>query len=364
VTKDLVARCAVPRAIDDYDAAWLSDALRAKHPDAAVECVSVDAVDGDSSTRITLGVRYRAGSGPASVIVKAQGSLRHRLLLGMLGILYGESTVYSLGGELPVISPVIYATGIDKATLRTVVVMEDITASGGKPNYAVDPLGADEVADALSGLASVHARYWGASAASLRSLGRLPRRGIVARFAFPVALGNVAGARKLSRLAPPWVTPVATDAALLTRLWVASQVRTSTRTPRTVLHGDAHVGNTYRTGDGKIGFYDWQLVQLGSWEHDVGYFMVSALDVGVRRRCERDLLAHYVEALRAAGVAAAPTDDEAWRAYRTTPAYGLPSWVSTLGVGTLQRTDNTMAKIERFATAFKDLETAKVVGRG
>lgn len=40
--------------------------------------------------------------------------------------------------------------------------------------------------------------------------------------------------------------------------------------PPTVLHGDAHVGNTYRLPEGRLGFYDWQFVRTGAWSHDVG----------------------------------------------------------------------------------------------
>jgi aminoglycoside phosphotransferase (APT) family kinase protein len=123
--------------------------------------------------------------------------------------------------------------------------------------------------------------------------------------------------------------------------------------PQTLLHGDPHPGNTYGLADGTTGFYDWQLVRSGTWAHDVGYFVISALTVADRRAHERELLAGYLDALTRLGVPR-PDRDDAWRLYRRTPVFGLASWLHTLSGGGFQPTETCLATIERFAAAYAD----------
>ncbi|MHB1999953.1 MAG: phosphotransferase, partial [Solirubrobacteraceae bacterium] len=128
--------------------------------------------------------------------------------------------------------------------------------------------------------------------------------------------------------------------------------------PQTLLHGDPHPGNTYALAGGRTGFYDWQLIRTGNWSHDVGYFLVSSLDVASRREHERELLGGYLAALRGYGVAA-PDAAGAWERYRASPAYGLGAWLHTFSAGSFQPESVCVATLERFAAAYDDLETAR-----
>src|SRR3546814_13677862 len=78
---------------------------------------------------------------------------------------------------------------------------------------------------------------------------------------------------------------------------------------RTLLHGDTHLGNIYLLPDGRAGLLDWQLVVRGHHMHDVNYIVTTALSIGDRRNHERDLLAYYLDCLKAHGVAGAPDLD-------------------------------------------------------
>src|SRR3546814_408222 len=102
------------------------------------------------------------------------------------------------------------------------------------------------------------------------------------------------------------------------------------RGPVTLLHGDAHVGNTYVLPDGSVGFLDWQVVRRGCWSRDVGYFLVGALTQDDRREHERALLKIYADALEVP-IATCPSPDALWLHYRASAAYGLAIWLSTLG---------------------------------
>jgi len=94
----------------------------------------------------------------------------------------------------------------------------------------------------------------------------------------------------------------------------------------TVMHGDAHVGNILIAPDGKPSLVDWQLVQRNFYGIDVGYHIASALTTEDREKAERDLVQHYLDELRAFGVAEPPSWDEMWDAYRVGNVYGFFMW--------------------------------------
>jgi hypothetical protein len=129
---------------------------------------------------------------------------------------------------------------------------------------------------------------------------------------------------------------------------------------QTFLHGDPHAGQAYITGDGRMGYSDWQIVMRGSWAFDYTYAVGTALTVADRRLWERDLLRFYLERLRAAG-GDAPEFDEAWSAYRRHLTYGYFSWLFTV-VGASKGTAPEMQPrqvaldiIERMSHAIADL---------
>jgi hypothetical protein len=105
--------------------------------------------------------------------------------------------------------------------------------------------------------------------------------------------------------------------------------------PRTLLHGDAHIGNTYRTSEGRMGITDWQGMMQGRWVYDVSYVIGSGLAVEDRRAWDRDLLAFYLERLAQAG-GEAPEFDAAWLEYRQLLIYPYITWAFTIGRGPLQ----------------------------
>jgi hypothetical protein len=79
----------------------------------------------------------------------------------------------------------------------------------------------------------------------------------------------------------------------------------------------------------------------------------------VRRGHERALLAHYLQALAAGGVAA-PTMDDAWLAYRRYNAYGL--FVKTVNPDMFKPRAVNVAWMSRHVAAAEDLETFASLG--
>ena len=327
--------------------------LARRCPGAVVASVDAGAVEDGTNRRASLRLTYESGDGPASVFVKTQGRMLHRLALVALRALPTEARLANSAWQLPLESPVFYGGGFEPSRLATIVVMEDVTARSGRPNDATRSLTVAEVADGLENLAALHSSFWNRPLPADLSFLR-PWR--LTRTWAPLSAASLAhGFRRLAAAAPDVPRPV--SARRLEQQFRAS-ARLAAAGPQTVLHGDPHPGNTYALPGDRTGFYDWQLVRTGNWSHDVGYFLAGSLDVEDRRRQERELLERYLEALRRAGVEP-PSPDQAWHRYRASPAFGLGTWLHTLAGGSFQSDDVCVATIRRFAAAYQDLETAR-----
>jgi len=355
-----VAGVSVPRRWSDCTPEWMTTALARRFPTAEVSAVEVVDIDDGTTSRARLRLTYRGGDGPESVFVKRLGSLSHRLLLAFMCVVDAEAKLLRRPDNLPLETAAPVACGLEPRRMRAVVVLEDLACRGAIPNYSSRPLPPESVATGVDGLARLHALHWGLRQSGERDLAWLPVRRWIPSWLTMVAASNVACLKRAGTLLSGDQLPAHLRSARRLSVWWARAVLAVARGERTLLHGDPHVCNSYRLPGGQVGFFDWQAARAGSWEHDFGYFVVSALTVEQRRTHERDLLARYIEALHRAG-GPALSFDEAWLRYRATPAYGLPTWVMTLGLGrAYHRDENSIACVERFAAAFDDLETATV----
>jgi hypothetical protein len=346
----------VPRRWSDVSPEWMSAALDRHYPGVVVRDVEVGDVEHGTNARARVRLSYSGGAGPSSVFVKGPGRVVHRVALVALGALETEARLADAGVAFPLEHPTFYAGGVDRRRAACVVVTEDVVAAGGRAHDARTPLSVDEVVSGLRGLAALHATYWDRPLprylAGLRAWRLGPGLGAV-------SVASLANGLRLAQHAAGEPLPLSR--------WIGARVlghqfrqsaAIAASGPCTVLHGDLHPGNTYSSAGGRTGFYDWQLARLGNWSHDVGYFVVSSLDVDDRRLHERELLDVYVGELERAGIDV-PARDAVWDRYRGTPAFGLATWLHTLSFGTLQDVDVCMATIRRFCVAYEDLETAR-----
>src|SRR3546814_559006 len=120
--------------------------------------------------------------------------------------------------------------------------------------------------------------------------------------------------------------------------------------PLCLVHGDAHLGNSYRRPDGDRIWFDWQIVRKGRPWRDYSYFVIGSITIEDRRRAERDLLRHYCSELSRHGVEI--RFDQAWDDYRRWVIWGLVGWQSNINPK-----EETMPPLERFCRAADDLET-------
>ncbi len=328
----------------------------------------MDVVESEEGTnrRALLRLTYREGgagspSGPPTVFVKMHGRWLHRLALLALRAWSAEARLAGAHVDLPLEHPRPYGGAFDRRRLEWVVVVDDVANRGGAIARGTEPLSVARVRSGLAGLARLHARYWDRPLP--QELAFLRPWQLGGGWAPVSALSLARGCRRL-RDAQDGTTvaqmPAGTGVRQLERQFRRSALLAS-HGPQTVLHGDAHPANTYAVG-GVTGFLDWQLVRTGSWSHDVGYFVAGSLDPPDRRRHEQDLLRGYLEDLARAGVdpsAGAPTWADAWERYRAAPAFGLATWLHTIGAGSFQPLDICLRTIERYAAAYEDLETSR-----
>ncbi len=268
--------------------------------------------------------------------------------------MFNEPDLYASGVPLGVDHPDAYQVVIDRPGMDYMIVMEDVTRRGADPRDATRPLTLDQVANGLRSLARLHSLFWGLSGTTHPHLAWVqtwePTEGYLGPLRERVPAGlDLARGTVRNLTAECGTTETIVDS-------LARFARTLTHGPLTLLHGDAHIGNTYVLPDDDIGFLDWQVVRRGNWSHDVGYFLVSALTVEDRRRSETELVEEYLAALDVPSEQR-PTSEEAERRYRASPAYGLAVWLATLGAGTAQTREVCLALTERYSAAFVELDT-------
>ncbi|WP_029117220.1 phosphotransferase [Mycobacterium sp. URHB0044] len=350
----MTASLLVPSDWAEVTPEWMTVALAQVHPDAVVAEVRVDMRDDGTNRRARLALSYSAGSGPATVFVKAVDP-DHKAMIKMTSGLLHEPRLFNSNIVLPLEHPLVYAAPIDEAEEDFLLVMEDLTARGADPRDATRPLTPEQAANGVRALGRMHGEFWGA---------RVDRPELAWLEAFVPWDGMQyaplpAALERLGDDAPASVHAL-TIGGLIEDLW-KPYVRTLTVGPPTLLHGDAHIGNTYLLPDGDVGFLDWQVARRGNFALDLGYFLQGALTTEDRRRTERTLLEEYRDAL---GLPAdeLPSLDEIWLRYRASVAHGLTLWLCTASAGELwQRPDIALALAQRYSAAYEDLQTAAAI---
>jgi hypothetical protein len=330
---------------------WMGAAISGRHPDACVSDVQLVTCDDGTNRRARFELTYAGGSGPDRVFLKAHAA-NHRLVHLRNGNLFNEARLFASGISLPLDHPLVYKSMVDYLRLDFLLVMEDLLQRGADPRDATRPMTVDQVANGLRGLARLHSQFWGFKRRSRPGLRWVknwkPTRGWQVGLRNYVPKGLERGRAEL----PDGIMTLTGDE--IVDLWARYVGKLST-TPVTLLHGDAHIGNTYVLPDNNVGFLDWQVVRRGNWSQDVGYFLVSALTVDNCRQSEADLIEVYRTSLDVPH-SQRPSKEEAWLWYRAATSYGLTIWLSTLGTDGYQASEVSSALAGRFASAFLDLD--------
>ena len=342
----------IPDRWEDIDPAWVRTAIAGYHPHAEVDTVTVLMRDDGTNRRLKLGVTYKKGAGPRTLFLKANEPA-HRSVHLRNGNLFNEAQLLASGAPLMVEHPIVYQSLLDKSGGNFLLVMEDVTSRGADPREATRPMTVDQVANGLRSPARLHSHYWGFSNSSDARLQWVQTWAASDGWQDGLRSRIPKGLERAASILASSISAYSADD--IVGLW-ARYVTSLTQRSVTLLHADAHIGNTYLLPDGTVGFLDWQVVRRGEWSQDIGYFLVSALTSEDRRSGERDLLEIYRTGLQVPD-AQRPSREEMWLRYRATPAYGLAIWLSTLGTDGWQSQDISLALVNRFSSAFVELDT-------
>jgi Ecdysteroid kinase-like family len=236
------------------------------------------------------------------------------------------------------------------------LILDDVAALGAQFGEPLRVFTVDEVASGLEVQAAWHGRSFGWTA------NQMP--------AVPVGSQTVRDAAKVLLSQGYWEQHFAEDWAPSLPASQQDQVRTRRAIEALyakndagtlcLVHGDAHIGNTYTLPPGGVRFLDWQCVNLGSWAYDVAYFMIGALNVDDRRDHERDLLHHYLTALASHGGPEIAFDD-AFREYRLNCRHGFMWTTTSLG---MQPAARIVAMSDRHTAAIEDHDSVALALAG
>ena len=337
-----------PEGLDELlTPAWLTAALQPRFPSVHVAAVT----RGPVVARVCTNARFRIEcEGPLP-----SGLSPHLCAKGFFGDAFRgfrqagepEARFYcDLAPSLPVRTLRSVYAGVDPETGHGVVISEDLVEQGATFLDATSDYTLDQTAESLEQLARLHVATWMAAAwaetpwLASRLERQLQARGvneIRGNFEGPV------GAR---------VPEVVCDPQRLVDAYRALADAMHSATPWTVVHGDPHINNLYLDPAGRPSIVDWQLVQRGPWYLDVGYHIASVLDVEDRRRHERDLVRHYLDHVRVAGIDVPCRDGDLWAGIRRGILHGFFLWGITLKVDP----EVTTRMLERLGTAAADHE--------
>lgn len=229
---------------------------------------------------------------------------------------YGE-----IAPRISMRTPPCAAVVFEQSEERAILVMSDMIAAGIHFYNALEPLTVDQVSETLEQLAGLHAGHH-----LLEGNSWLPCR--IQNIATGPSYISWEEIQQLMHDERGEGLPRETLDATRLKRGMEALAEWNAGAAQTLLHGDAHPGNVYRTREGRMGFTDWQLVQRGHWSLDVAYHIASTLPEEVAEQEERALLDHYLDALRGYS-GEAPDRETAWEDYRRAPVYGFYHWAIT-----------------------------------
>lgn len=342
----------LPLGIEGLTAGWLGGVLGHRHPGTLVETLQVRRVMPGHTTKVLVDVTLnQAGQDaglPTRLCLKTNWSgdtLSSRVCAN-------EARFYrTLAGPLSLPVPRCHLADWDDDAdgQQGLLVLDDLSDTGVRFAGISAAIGLDDAAASLARLAAIHGSTWDHPELSrqpwLERAMQAPTDDYWSMMEDVFAANN----RRPERLAlfPDWM---AKDPTIVRRM--LAQLRAhdlAVPGPLCLLHGDAHLGNTYIDEAGNRSWCDWQIARKGHPWRDYSYFLVGALSVEDRRSAERDLLQHYLGALKTYGVEY--DFDEAWDEYRRWVVWCFPAWQ-----GNINPMLDTMPPLERFGRAAEDLD--------
>ncbi|KJS09857.1 MAG: hypothetical protein VR73_00710 [Gammaproteobacteria bacterium BRH_c0] len=348
----------LPLEFDKVDAAWLTRTLQTQYPGVVVNSMEVTQFIPGHTTkaRVKLDLNQAgidAGL-PEDVCLKANWSGSPM----SSPVCVNEARFYhSLATQMPVPSPKCYFADWDddEQSQQGFIILEDLIPLGGEFGYSHQPISVEDMAKSLDGMAMMHGRSWGHPELDNQTWVQTAMAPETATddywMMMPDYFARHNSIPERLEIFPRWM------AADTQRLYSAFQQlcehdRAYTG-PRCLVHGDAHLGNTYRRPDGTRIWFDWQIVRKGLPWRDLTYFLVGSMEIADRRKAGDDLIKYYLQQLAANGGPEFSLEQAQEEVSRWV-IWGLIAWQSNINPQ-----QETMCSLERFCRAADDMDTQR-----
>lgn len=347
----------IPTQPDEIDAAWLGEALAARHPGARVRDVEVIERHEVTNSHAKLRVRYDEPAGaPETLFCKLlPRDPERRPAIAATGMGLKESLFYEhLAPGLHMRVPEVHVVRWEEASGDFVILMEDLAASGCTVSDGPTSVSVDAAAGALEDLAELHCRFEDPA-----------RRRAEAPWVSEPSGPSDYGSVRLQYALDNHRDKISDAFAELAEIYVRDQVAFHAAwddAPKTVIHGDAHIGNLFFDRD-RVGFLDWGIINVNTPLRDASYFLCMSLSVADRRKHERELLRHYLD-LRKSHGGSEFDFDAAWRTHRLQSSYLVSASCQVVTFpedASERRKVFAAAFLERAEAAIQDLEAREAL---
>lgn len=328
----------IPAYPADLTPSWLTAALRAGNAidQSAVTDFSIETPGGDGglygqTVRVRLAYNRPEAGAPRSLFVKFSAATPE-MRAGAISAYAKEIHFYrelAPHSALPV--PACYYADIDEASHLHILLLEDTApAVSGSRLAGCTPA---QATLAVHHIAAFHAAWW--EHPSLPALEWLPDPDLGNDPAASQSQYESWWPRFLENLGDtPLPDPIREMGERFGSHRSAIEHHLFNAPPRTLLHGDFHLGNLVfgdETGGVPFAVLDWQMLRRGRAVRDVAYFLSENLLPAVRRRVEMPLLTDYHRLLVEAGVSGY-TFDDCLRDYQLSLLQRFRALVSTIAV--------------------------------
>jgi len=296
----------LPASIEQVDAPWLTAVLRtsgAVGSNGSVKTVSAESFAvgvGFLSDLYRVSVTYegQCAGAPETVIVKMATNIEgQRGIADALSFYQRELRFYrEVAPEIELATPKVHAALMSQDNTDFVLVMGDLSSCRSMNQEA--GVNVSDAHLAVSGLAKLHAQYWGKDLTELQTT-FLPFDNPIYRAALPHVFDG------------GWARAKAEAGDLMTDEVIEFGDRFGATVPffvdsidgdSTLIHGDWRADNLLVGDDGELIALDFQIVGTGTATYDLGYFMSQSVEPEVRREAAADVVETYFNALSAAGI--------------------------------------------------------------
>jgi hypothetical protein len=350
-----------PTRSEDLTVEWLAEALGAPGRLRGFEasCIGTGVgLVGNLSKVMLDWDDHENPAGPDTVVAKFPSAGEESRFVAMVLRMYErEVRAYEqLTPRSPLGSPARYFSAFEPESHDFALVISEL--QGSNPDQ-LRGCAEKQAMLAIDRLAAHHAAFWNdAEIAKLAWLPPLDDAQIVGavQFAFEGGWQTIAAA--VADLSSPAINALCERFPTL----IPGLMRDLSQPPFTLAHGDYRLDNMF-FDNSELALCDWQLVCRARGPYDLAYFTTQSLTPEQRREWEPDLIARYLNGLRANGVADV-VDDDIRHDYRIAALFCLVYPVIAGGSLTVENERHNQlcrALFERCVAAIDDLHCLELV---